>query len=171
MKEFPMPHGAPVWYGNLQEKDLDNKLGFIEAYVECSKTIKNPFLPYRDKNGLLLFPTGKFVGVYFSEELKFAREIGYNVIPLSGYLFEKKESPFSNFVSNLFESRLEAKKSGNDVLSYVYKILMNSLYGRFGINPQSTKTEVCDTVRSRKLLRRSELISADVLNNNCHVVS
>ncbi|XP_071691998.1 DNA polymerase-like [Rutidosis leptorrhynchoides] len=171
MKEFPMPHGAPVWYGNLQEKDLDNKLGFIEAYVECPKTLKNPFLPYRDKNGLLLFPTGKFVGVYFSEELKFAREIGYTVIPLSGYLFEKKESPFSNFVSNLFESRLEAKKSGNDALSYVYKILMNSLYGRFGINPQSTKTEVCDTVRSRKLLRRSELISADVLNDNCNVVS
>ncbi|XP_071694593.1 DNA polymerase-like [Rutidosis leptorrhynchoides] len=89
MKEFPMPHGAPV----------------------C-------------------------------EELKFAREIGYTVIPLSGYLFEKKESPFSNFVSNLFESRLEAKKSGNDALSYVYTILMNSLYGRFGINPQSTKTEI-----------------------------
>ncbi|GJR39502.1 cytochrome c oxidase subunit 1 [Tanacetum coccineum] len=35
----------------------------------------------------------------------------------------------------LFSSRLEARKEGNDALSYVYKILMNSLYGRFGINP------------------------------------
>lgn len=33
-----------------------------------------------------------------------------------------------------------AKKEGNDLLSFVYKILMNSLYGRFGINPKSTRT-------------------------------
>ncbi|KAK7234142.1 hypothetical protein RIF29_45420 [Crotalaria pallida] len=29
------------------------------------------------------------------------------------------------------ESRLEARRSGNDALAYVYKILMNTLYGRF----------------------------------------
>jgi len=33
-----------------------------------------------------------------------------------------------------------AQKEGNSGLSYVYKILMNSLYGRFGINPRSTIT-------------------------------
>ncbi|GJW59504.1 DNA polymerase-like protein [Tanacetum coccineum] len=106
MKEYPMPGGVPVWYGNLEDRDLDGMLGFIEAYVVCPKTLKKPFLPFRDKNGVLIFPTGEFVGVYYSEELK-----------------------------------LEAKKSGNDALSYVYKILMNSLYGRFGINPKSTITE------------------------------
>ncbi|GJS28896.1 zinc finger BED domain-containing protein RICESLEEPER 2 [Tanacetum coccineum] len=41
----------------------------------------------------------------------------------------------------LFSSRLEARKEGNDALSYVYKILMNSLYGRFRINLKSTITE------------------------------
>lgn len=54
------------------------------------------------------------------------------------------ESPFNDFVSSIFESRSEAKKSGNEALSYVYKCLMNKLYGRFGIHPKSTITEICD---------------------------
>lgn len=82
-----MPGGVPVWHSNLVGKDLDSLFGFIEAYVVCPKTIKRPFLPYRDKNNTLLFPTGDFIGVYYSEELKYPRGLGYTVIPLSGYLF------------------------------------------------------------------------------------
>lgn len=114
MKSFEMPGGEPVWHGNLEKKELDSMCGFIEAYIECPKTIKKPFLPYRNKNETLIFPTGKFVGVYYSEELKLARKLGYTVLPLSGYLYERKESPFKDFVSSLFSSRLEAKKAGNE---------------------------------------------------------
>lgn len=172
MKEFPMPGGVPVWHGILEGKDLDSMFGFIEAYVVCPKTIKKPFLPYRDKNNqTLIFPTGEFVGVYYSEELKYARGLGYTVLPISGYLFEKMESPFKNFVSSLFESRLEARKSGNEALAYVYKTLMNSLYGRFGINPKSTITEVCDFDRYKHLIRHSELIFGDMLSENSYIVA
>ena len=171
MKEFPMPGGVPVWHSNLVGKDLDSLFGFIEAYVVCPKTIKRPFLPYRDKNNTLLFPTGDFIGVYYSEELKYARGLGYTVIPLSGYLFERRDSPFRDFVSTLFESRLEARKAGNEALAFVYKILMNSLYGRFGINPKSTTTEICDEDRFKSLIKNSEFISSDMLSENNYVVS
>ncbi|KAF3951624.1 hypothetical protein CMV_022749 [Castanea mollissima] len=171
MKEFPMPGGVPVWHRNLDGMDLDSMFGFIEAYVECPKTIKKPFLPYRNKENTLIFPTGVFVGVYFSEELKYARDIGYTVIPISGYLFERKESPFKDFVSSLFESRLEAKKSKNDAMAYVYKILMNSLYGRFGINPKSTITEICDEYKRKNLLRHSDLIFSELLYENKYIIS
>lgn len=171
MKEFPMPGGVPVWHGNLEGKDLESMCGFIEAYVSCPKTIKKPFLPYRDKNETLIFPTGEFVGVYYSEELKYARGLGYTVLPISGYLFERMESPFMDFVSSLFGSRLEARKSGNEAMAYVYKILMNSLYGRFGINPKSTTTEVCDEARYKHLFRNSELIRCDMLSENNYIVA
>nr|YP_010352581.1 hypothetical protein MFQ53_mgp44 [Bidens parviflora]UIR98934.1 hypothetical protein [Bidens parviflora] len=158
MKEYQMPGGEPVWYGNLKDKDLDSLYGFIEAYVVCPKTINKPFLPYREKNETLVFPTGEFVGVYYSEELKFARDLGYTVLPLSGYIYEERESPFKEFVSSLFSSRLEAKKADNEALSYVYKTLMNSLYGRFGINPTSTTAEICDHDRYRRLIRKDSFI-------------
>lgn len=121
--------GQPVWKSDLQDQDLDNLYGFIEAYIECPRNIKRPLLPYRDEeHQTLIFPTGEFVGVYYTEELKYARNIGYKIMPLKGYLFEKKNSsPFVDYVSNVFEKRQEAKRTGNDAMSYIYKILMNSL--------------------------------------------
>lgn len=64
MKTFPMPGDKPKYNGNLEGQDLDNFWIFIEAYVVCPKTIKRPFLPYRDDKNILLFPTGEFFGVY-----------------------------------------------------------------------------------------------------------
>ncbi|KAL0391303.1 UNVERIFIED_CONTAM: DNA polymerase [Sesamum latifolium] len=131
MKSYPMPSGEPVWKNNLESVELDSLFGFIEAYVVCPKNISRPFLPYKDKMGTLIFPTGKFIGVFYSEELKFARDLGYKIFPLRGYMFEKKSSPFEGFISDLYESRLEAKKRGDEPMTFIYKILMNSLYGRF----------------------------------------
>lgn len=165
-----MPGGKPEWKGNLE--GLEDLFGFFEAYVVCPQTIKRPFLPYRrDNKSTLLFPTGEFVGVYYSEEFKYEKRLGYKVIPLFGFLFEKKESsPFDGFVSSIFDSRLKARKSGNDALSYVYKTLMNSLYGRFGINPVSTVTEVCSPDIRNYLIRTSDLIFEDQLNEKYYVL-
>ncbi|GJY02972.1 DNA polymerase-like protein [Tanacetum coccineum] len=171
MKEYPMPCGNLVRYSNIEDMDIDRMLGFIEAYVVCLKTIKKPFLPYHSKTGTLIFPTGEFIGVYYSEELKYAVGLGYKVVPISGYLFERKESPFKDFVSSLFSSRLEARKEGNDALSYVYKILMNSLYGRFGINPKSTITEVCNFKRYTDVVSFEGFIHRDMLSENNFIVS
>lgn len=130
------------------KKGRKNDIGWLffvynlEAYVVCPSHITRPFLPYKDQNSLL-FPTGRFIGIYYSEELKYARELGYQITPIRGYMFEMRRSPFESFISYLYESRQEARRAGDDAIAYVYKILMNSLYGRFGINPESTVTEVC----------------------------
>lgn len=156
MMENIMPTGKPVWHGDLRERDIDSLFGFIRAYVVCPRTkkMKRPFLPCQTGNKTLVFPTGKFVGVYFSEELKYAKKIGYTIVPMSGYLFEKSEgSPFKDFVTTLSENRIKAKKDGNVAIDVVYKILMNSLYGRFGISPESTATELCNDDRLRVLIQ------------------
>ncbi|KAF6139227.1 hypothetical protein GIB67_040374 [Kingdonia uniflora] len=70
MKTYPMPCGKPVWNGNMQDVDLFVIYGFIQAYINIPKNIDKPFLPIRDKNGTLLFPNGKFAGVYLSDELR-----------------------------------------------------------------------------------------------------
>lgn len=170
MKTYPMPSGPPVWQNKLAGLDLENLYGFIEAYVVCPKCIERPFLPYKDAYGTIIFPTGKFTGVYFSEELKFAKRLGYEIIPLRGYLFEKKPSPFKGIIEDLYESRLDAKKKGDDAMSYIYKILMNSLYGRFGINPESTVTEICKEDRYKALLKKDNFESAEEINDSYYMV-
>ncbi|KAL2900430.1 DNA polymerase [Bienertia sinuspersici] len=52
----PMPGGKPVRHSNLSGMDLDSMCGFIEAYVECPDSMGRPFLPYRGKDNILLFP-------------------------------------------------------------------------------------------------------------------
>ena len=93
----------------------------LMLFVLLLLLITRPFLPYKKQNNTLLFPTGKFWGVYYSEELKYARDLGYQIIPLRGYLFEEMISPFESFVSDLFASRQEAKKSGNLALGKCQK--------------------------------------------------
>lgn len=68
-------------------------------------------------------------------------------------------------VSSLFESR--QKKEGNEAMSYVYKILMNSLYGRLGISPKFTT--ICDEVVY--MLRNPNFIFGAPLSEDRYIVS
>ena len=43
--------------------------GFIRAEIITPKNLIYPLLPYKNE-GLTIHPTGKFTGIYFSEELK-----------------------------------------------------------------------------------------------------
>ena len=57
--------------------NLDNFFGFCKVEVTCPPSIERPLLPLKYQ-GKTIFPTGKWVGVYFSEELKAVK----NLIPL-----------------------------------------------------------------------------------------
>lgn len=170
MKEAPMPSGEPVWHSNLEERDLEDLYGFVEAYIVCPNTMERPFLPYKDKGGTLLFPTGRFLGVYFTEELKYAKTLGYRVVPLRGYLFEKSPSPFSEIISDLYQKRLEAKERENAPMALIYKLIMNSLYGRFGVNPESTGTALCNRKEYEQWLRKESFLSADQVSEDFFLI-
>lgn len=137
----------------------------------CPPSIKKPFLPYKDAFGTLLFPTGTFDGVYYSEELKYARTLGYFIYPKRGYLFEKKESPFKGIISDLHNKRLEAKAKANESMIYIYKTLMNSLYGRFGINPENSVTEFCDESQLDAYIQMPGFQHAEELNDRYYIVN
>ncbi|MCD9640388.1 hypothetical protein HAX54_025675 [Datura stramonium] len=92
---------------------------------------------------------------------------------MKGYLFEKGEgSPFKDFVSSLSENRIRAKKKGNAAMSYIYKLIMNSLYGRLGISPKSTVNDVVYDAHRKHLLQTSEkFLYSHPLENNWHNVA
>jgi len=144
----------------LQGRKLEESYGFLESYIECPSSMNKPFLPYRsEKSGLLIFPTGRFIGVYFYEEMKYAKSIGYKVRPLRGYLYDKGYGVIDRFVGDMYSNRSRAKREGNAGFAYVSKILMNSLYGRFGRNPRSTISEICTEQRYEELLSLKGLLS------------
>jgi hypothetical protein len=167
-----MPIGKPRWHGNLSNQSLDEIYGFVEAYVVCPLSMRSPYLPYREKDGSLTHPVGEFFGVYYTEELKKAREVGYRVEPLRGYLFEKGEGLFTSYVLHMYENRIKAKEQGKTGMSFVYKILMNGLYGRLGINQRSTITELCSPERYNSIRKmKYEIVSEEPLNDTTIICS
>lgn len=80
-------------------------------------------MSHKDKHGTLIFPTCKLEGIFYSEELKFARDLCYSMILLNEYMFKKKANSFDNFINDLYENRLEVKMNGDEaMMSLVYKI-------------------------------------------------
>ena len=73
-----------------QVSDLDNFFGFVKVKVYCPKSVERPLLPVK-YNGKTIFPSGKWEGTYFSEELKAVKNLipEYQFTLLNGYSFDK----------------------------------------------------------------------------------
>src|ERR1700676_1550830 len=67
----------------------------------------------------------------FSEEMKNALKFGYQIEILNGYTFNS-DIIFKDYVDFLYNLRSQYDKS--NPLNFIAKILMNSLYGRFGMD-------------------------------------
>lgn len=131
-----MPVGKIIQFkGDISKSSLWNDcFGFFNADIYAPDNLKNPILQTRmkTKNSFrTIAPLGKWTAYIFSEELKNALKVGYKFKIKSGFLFEKKDI-FSSYVSNLYKLRLEYPKG--HPLNYIAKLLLNSLYGRFGMS-------------------------------------
>lgn len=118
---------------NLSEyaKLYSENLGFFKVRVKAPKNILHPLLPIRLES-TTVYPVGEWTGWYYSEELKNAKNFGYQFQILEGYLFKATDT-FSNYIETVFRMKEEsASGTPNYVIS---KLLLNSLYGRFGMQP------------------------------------
>lgn len=141
---FKFPSGKFFSFYNLNNLTISeletffNKslLGFIECEINCPENIKHPILQIRREvnNNLRTFsPVGTFTGWFHTEEIKEAIKLDYTVKIISGYLFEEAEI-FNDYINDLYEIKMEADKNKDQVWRLISKNLMNSLYGRFGMN-------------------------------------
>ena len=74
---------------------------------------------------------GTFEMMLFSAEMDNAIKFGYSFEILWGYTFDKGNI-FHDYVSILYEMRKTYSKK--DPMNLIAKLLLNSLYGKFGMN-------------------------------------
>ena len=117
--------------------DIDNLFGFFYCEIETPNNIYLGLLPFRTKTGIE-FPLGKWSGWYFSEELKFAKEHGYEIQVIKGYNFDYLENVFVKFVEELYDKRLNS----NGIAKIINKIILNSGFGRFGLSIIKPETDI-----------------------------
>ena len=137
-----MPVGTPIYFkGNIRLLD-ENAFGFFFCEIVTPNKLKHPILQTHVKtsNGIrTISPLGSWTGMIFSAEMDNAIKLGYKINILWGYTFSPVNI-FKEYVDTLYGLRLNYPKS--DPMNYIAKILLNSLYGRFGMDDNFTEVSV-----------------------------
>jgi len=116
MKNNDFPIGMPKILISIGPYfNIDNFFGFLEVEVIAPENLNRPFLVHK-QGELLLAPVGKWEGVYFSEEIKYALTLGYTFKYLRGVQFDKGPV-FESFVDAIYNLRVEYSKKAS-VKSY-----------------------------------------------------
>jgi hypothetical protein len=108
--------------------------GIVYCSVETPKDIL-PILPYRQQDGKLLFPLGKWKAYYTMDEVLYAIEQGYKIRLIHGFITDKTIKPFDEYVDTFYKARMFATSEQEKLF---YKLLMNSLYGKYGTGKEKT---------------------------------
>lgn len=142
-----MPLGEPKHFtiNNLPDSDFDfisyykkefgeKPFGFFKAKITSPTKLKHPIIQTKIKTpaGLrTVAPLGTWTDVIFSEEMYNAEKLGYKFEIQEGYIF-KRGNIFKNYITTLYKIKENSEKS--DPMYLISKLLMNSLYGRFGMD-------------------------------------
>ena len=134
MHDQLMPVGNAIFFkGDIRKVDPD-AFGFFYCEIVAPDKIKHPIIQthVKTKGGIrTIAPIGTWEDMLFSQEMDNAQNYGYKFNILWGYKFERKNI-FKEYVEFLHNLRKQYPSS--NPLNYIAKILLNSLYGRMGMD-------------------------------------
>lgn len=127
-------------YHYFTESPDFKKEGVADVTIRTAHNLYIPYLPFRNPDGVLLFPLGTFRGVYSYYEIREAIKIGYEIIETHrAYEFSAGNfRPFKSYVETLYKKRLKAQSEKNILLSDNCKNLLNNLYGKWAQGDEKT---------------------------------
>lgn len=131
----------------------ENELYLADVEVEIPADHPLPPLPYR-RGGRVFFPTGVWRSYFFWVDIQTLLEFGGKIRRIHDVITFHPFHDCKAFAEDLYGKR--AKSEGYQ--RYLYKILLNSLYGKFGESPFKEKWHVNP---NQKTLRRLSPIGDD----------
>lgn len=124
----------------LLKKMRKDHIGFVECDVEIPKTCQIPPLPHRDDNGKLTFKVGHFSGTWDYDELMLLDHplVLGKILSIKKTVWYGKRPVFKEMVEKVFEYRNKKRPDYNQGLDFCAKLMLNSLYGKFGMREERT---------------------------------
>ncbi len=155
------------WIETYDEKGLplENLFGVFHAQV-ISNDLYIGLLPVKTKMGVI-FPNGKFEGIWTSIELKFAQKQGYKIKVTKGYQFNKSKNVFKSYVEDLSKLKDQLKGSKRQVI----KSLLNNLLGRFALNYVKAITEIVNKKKLDYILATKVVKTFKEINSDSYVLT
>lgn len=131
MKTYAMPTGGAVHTDEYEP----NHIGFYRVRVTAPTNLEKYIIGVKTKTGVI-WARGTFETTIDSYTYEYALSRGYQIEILEGYYFERKEYIFKEFIEKC--ERLEFANKGN-AIGDTAKLMRNSLYGKFGTNPNKVE--------------------------------
>lgn len=144
MSSHPMPIGKPTFFEGNINKIESNAFGFFYCKITSPENLNHPILQrrIRTNEGLrTIAGLGSWEGWIFSGEMENAIKFGYQFEIIKGYLFEKGDL-FSEYVTKMYNLRKQYEKG--HAMNLIAKLLLNSLYGKFGMKMEITRVDIYD---------------------------
>jgi len=142
MAQQPMPLGKPILFVGDIRKLYPNAYGFFYCKITSPAFLDQPILQRRvnTSEGMrTVAGLGTWYGWINSAEMDNAMKSGYTFEIIRGYEFETGDL-FSKFVNTLYELRTQYPKG--HPLNHTSKLMVNSLYGKFGMRSDFTRADV-----------------------------
>lgn len=139
MSRLPMPIGKPVAFEGDIRLVEPNAYGIFYCKITSPDYIKHPILQRKVKGKGTVAGLGSWHGWIPSIEMDNAARYGYTFEILKGYQFERGNI-FSGYVDRMFNLRSEYDKT--HPMNLIAKLLLNSLYGKFGMKIENTMVEI-----------------------------
>jgi hypothetical protein len=168
----PMPVGIPTLTSlSLEHFHKGEFFGYIEATVKSPVNEYIGLLPISHQ-GRVVSPIGSFSGFCFSEELRFALPNGYDFLSIGkAYAFQRGENTFKDLILQLNRMKVEAQKSDRPALRNIAKLLMNSMYGQFGMHVDSTMHIILTAKEAEVIWANYHVVSAIVFKGGVQLLS
>ena len=141
-----LPFGEPIFFEGEYKPDKLYPL-YIQTFT-CIFEIKEGKIPsIQLKNNLSFMPNeyikssqGQLVTLTLTNidlELFFNQYEVSDIVYHNGWKFKGIIGLFSEYIDHWTEKKIQAKKDNNKVLYLISKLMLNSLYGKFGLNPNT----------------------------------
>ena len=145
MYHYPMPYGNPIWFDGKYVDDRHYPL-YVIAFV-CSFTLKPNKIPMIQLKHTMDFIDTQYLISSDSIEVTLhltnvdlemfldAYDV-FNVQYIGGWKFQSSTVLFKDYIDKWIMQKINATIIGNAGLRTICKLMLNSLYGKFGLNPK-----------------------------------
>lgn len=163
MNSALLPYGEPIFFKGKYIPDKNFPL-YIQMFT-CNFNLKSNHLPtIQLKNSAYFLPTeylesseGNDITLCLTNvdlELFLNHYDVFNIEYHSGWKFKGAHNLFNSYIDKWFSVKEKADKENNQGLRRVAKLMLNSLYGKFGLNPN---------IRSKKPILIDEVLKYETL--------
>lgn len=126
----PGTYQGRVSSGDRYLRDDSSSLVFIDATISVPE-MHLPPLPFRYDTSLY-FPIGEWRAWFTGPDLGLLLDKGGQIVEVHETMAYEPRTDLRDYALDLYDKRLKAKKAGSTMEVVVYKLLLNSLYGKFG---------------------------------------